>query len=45
MESMMKTYLIFNKEYNKGEIIKCECGNDVFEVLEDLKLEINIMKN
>jgi hypothetical protein len=28
---------LFNKEYNKGEIIKCECGNEIFLCIKDTK--------
>ena len=28
---------LFNKEYNKGKIIKCECGNEIFLCIKDTK--------
>ncbi len=34
---MTKKYQIFNRNYKQGEIIKCECGNEVFICVEDTK--------
>jgi len=28
---------LFSKEYNKGEIVKCDCGNEIFLCTKDTK--------